>query len=435
MLESLESRVVLYTATGNAWMNPAVVTISFMPDGTSLGGTPSNLISTFNNNPGLNGKWQNQILKAAQTWAQQTNLNFVVVPDDGVPSGAGNYQEGDPGMGDIRIGGYNFGNTTLACTYQPPPANNYSIAGDITFNTGMTFNIGQTYDLFTVAAHELGLALGLGESNSGSNAIMWPVYVGKKTALAADDIAGIQSIYSAGGPRTPDIYNGLNSSFTTAADITSAINGHAHLGVVPNLDIASARQAEFFTMTVPGWSSGTMIISAQSLGLSLLSPKLTVYAADQATVLGSANGAGQYGANLTVSVPNVTAGERFYVEVQGADTTAFGTGNYALDVSYNGAAPATEPSPIIAYANGYPLHSGGGSQAVGNNPDSSASMDVSIGVVLSSLLSATTVSTSSSSSSSSSSSIVISGSACDDYTVSSTFAYVLDDGSSTDSTD
>ena len=35
-------------------------------------------------------------------------------PTMGAPSGSGNYQQGDPGFGDIRIGGYNFGNSTLA---------------------------------------------------------------------------------------------------------------------------------------------------------------------------------------------------------------------------------------------------------------------------------------------------------------------------------
>ena len=121
------------------------------------------------------------------------------MPDDGAPSGGGNDQEGDPGFGDIRIGGYNFGSSTLAWSYQPPPVNNYSIAGDIEINTGMTWNIGQTYDLFTVAAHEVGHALGLGESSTSAADIMYPTYTGKKTALAADDIAGIQSIYGVPG--------------------------------------------------------------------------------------------------------------------------------------------------------------------------------------------------------------------------------------------
>src|SRR4051794_4550681 len=100
-LESLESRVVLFSASGNAWLNPAAVTISFMPDGTDLGGLGSNLFSTFNANPRLAGQWQSQILRAAQVWAQQTNLNLVVVPDNGAPSGSGDYQEGDPSYGDI----------------------------------------------------------------------------------------------------------------------------------------------------------------------------------------------------------------------------------------------------------------------------------------------------------------------------------------------
>ena len=87
------------------------------------------------------------------------------MPDDGAPEGSGADEQGNPGFGDIRIGGYNFGSSTLALTYQPPPANNFSIAGDMTFNTGQSFNIGSTYDLFTVAMHEFGHALGLNESS------------------------------------------------------------------------------------------------------------------------------------------------------------------------------------------------------------------------------------------------------------------------------
>jgi predicted Zn-dependent protease len=206
---------VLYSAMGNAWPNPTCITISFMPDGTNLGGPVSNLQSTFNSKASLEGKWEDQILKAAQMWAQQTNINFVVVPDDGAPLGSGPDEQGDPGFGDIRIGGYNFDSSTLACTYQPPSANNFSLAGDMLFNTGMPFNINTTYDLFTVAMHEFGHALGLGES-SVPGSVMYSTYSGVKTGLASDDIAGIQSIYSAGLPRSPDAFGALNSTPATA---------------------------------------------------------------------------------------------------------------------------------------------------------------------------------------------------------------------------
>ena len=356
--------MVLYSATGNAWMNPEVITISFMPDGTNMGGPVSNLQSTFNSNAGLAGKWEQQFLLAAQTWAKQTNINFVVVPDDGAPMGSGNYQEGDPGMGDIRIGGYNFGSSTLAWSYQPPPVNNYSLAGDIEINTGMTWNIGQTYDLFSVAAHEFGHALGLGESSTSTANIMYPTYTGKKVALAPDDIAGIDSIY--GGPRAPDVYGGLNFSFLTAANLDNLINPNALTGLAYNLDIANLGQSEYFSVDAPAGTNGPMQVSVQSQGLSLLSPKVTVYAADMLTVVGSANGLGQDGTTLNVTIPNAVAGQRYYIQVQGADNTVFSTGDYALGLSFNGTTPPTEASPIISYLNGTPLHSGGGSAQQGN---------------------------------------------------------------------
>src|SRR5262245_31072400 len=77
IFEVLEERDLMYAASGNKWPNSQLVTISFMPDGTSLGGATSNLFATFNAKFGSPATWQNQILKAAQYWAQQTNLNFA----------------------------------------------------------------------------------------------------------------------------------------------------------------------------------------------------------------------------------------------------------------------------------------------------------------------------------------------------------------------
>ena len=61
---------------------------------TSAAGSRSNLFSTFNSKSSLDGKWENVILQAAQVWAQQTNINFAVVPDDGAAGGLGRRRAG-----------------------------------------------------------------------------------------------------------------------------------------------------------------------------------------------------------------------------------------------------------------------------------------------------------------------------------------------------
>src|SRR5262249_35327869 len=271
-LEPLESRLVPYSTSGNLWPNPQLVTISFMPDGTNLGGATSNLFSSFNTKFGSAATWQNQILKAAQVWAQQTNLNFAVVADSGADSGSGLFQQGDPAMGDIRIGGYNFISSTLAQAYMPPSINNYSIAGDIAFNTGQAFNIGTTYDLFTVAMHEFGHALGLLHSGVVT-ADMYAAYNGLKSGLASDDIAGIRNIYSNNNPRSFDQYGGTDSSFANAANITALINTSNQTALVTGLNMATAGQTEYYVVTAPAGTGSTVTVGVQSAGLSLLAPK------------------------------------------------------------------------------------------------------------------------------------------------------------------
>jgi hypothetical protein len=338
------------------------VTLSFVPDGTDLGGVTSNLFSTFNARFGSAATWQNQILKAAQQWAQQTNLNFAVVSDSGAPSGSGLFQQGDPTFGDIRIGGYNYGSSVLASAYAPPPVNNYSIAGDINFNTGQGFNIGTTYDLFTVAVHEFGHALGLLHS-SLITADMYSAYNGVKPGLSSDDVSAVRSVYSGNNPRSADAYDagGGNNSFAAATNVTSLIDPVLLTGLVTNQDITTTSDVDYFKVTAPAGTLGTVTVGVQSGGLSLLAPKVTVYAADQTTVLGSASGAGQYGASLTVNLLNkVSAGQVMYVKVQGADATALGTGAYALRLSFGALALPSVPLPTTQLLNGNPLSGGGG---------------------------------------------------------------------------
>ena len=382
-LEILESRIVPYANSGNAWINPQLITISFVPDGTVLGTSnghniTSNLFATFDKIRGvtLASQWENLILQAAQTWAASANVNFELVPDDGSNSGSGLYQQGAPNFGDIRIGGYNFSNSWLGSTYYPAPATNYSLAGDINFNTGQSFNIGSTYDLFTVAAHEFGHALGLGESTS-TTAVMFSPYNGARRALGTDDVNGIHAIY---GARPAD---GSNNSFATATDVSSSIDPVLLTGVVNNLNITSTSASDYYTFTAPLLTTSNMTISVQSTGLSLFTPSVTVYAADQQTILGSntfqlASGALEDGATLSVTVSGVTAGTQYYVVVQGADSSVFSTGAYALTLNFGILPNPTAPSPYTTVLNGSPLKNSGGQADVGGFASGVAAGDANL---------------------------------------------------------
>jgi hypothetical protein len=131
-----------------------------------------------------------EIERAFQEWAHYANISFL----------AGSGQAAARSI-DIRFAtgvhgdGYPFTTGVLAHTFYPSPPNAEPLAGDIHFNDDVNWQVGTNVDLFSVALHEAGHALGLGHSDN-PGAVMYPYYR-LSTGLAADDIAGIQALYGA----------------------------------------------------------------------------------------------------------------------------------------------------------------------------------------------------------------------------------------------
>ncbi len=363
-VEVLEDRNTPYAITGDAWPHPEMISISIVPDGTLLGyngGTPiySNLIAQFNADMGSQDIWQDEILRAAQVWAQQTNINFKLMSDNGTASGGGNYQQGDPGMGDLRIAGYSMGGN-LAGAYLPPPDTNYSLAGDIFFNTSYTFEAtgGSGYDVFTVASHEIGHALGMDHS-AVSAATMYASYLYEKSALNADDKSGIRAITAYSGARDPDSYDGGAGNDTFANASTVSINSTTKWGQVASADIYLTSDVDFYKVYAPSGHNGSLVVTVQSAGLSLLHPKVYVYDLWQ-NQIGYATGYGNYGTTVTVTVSSgIVAGRHYFVKVMGADSSAFGTGKYGVNFKFGTTNPSAIPLPNTTTAEGSPNVTGG----------------------------------------------------------------------------
>ncbi len=141
---------------------------------------------------------RNALAVAFGLWNAVTPLTFTEVTgsaDIVVRFVTGDHGDGSPfdGVGNV-----------LAHGFYPPP-NGGDIAGDVHFDDAETWtiNIPPTgTDLITVAAHEIGHALGLDHSNV-QQALMFAFYGGPHRFLHQDDTDGIRSVYGARAAGNP----------------------------------------------------------------------------------------------------------------------------------------------------------------------------------------------------------------------------------------
>jgi len=333
-LQSLEDRLNPYTLSGSQWAN-VNVSVSFLPDGAITdSGKPSNLFATLDA-IAPTATWQAEFARALQTWASITPLNFHFVADSGAASGAAGSAQGDSRFGDIRLGGY-ASTAWSGFTYFPSGG---TLGGDEFLNTATTWHIGSTPDLYSILLHETGHALGL-DHTSVSPAVMRPAILTVYTGLFADDIAGIQAIY---GVRPEDAYDAGpgNDSFSKATSLT--LNGDGT--IVVNADLTTLADVDYFRVTAPANSDGSLTVTLDARNLSLLTPRISVYDANQ-NLVGTYAATG-FGSTATVQLSGLAAGQTYYFVADGATSDVFGMGSYKLTAQFG----VGMPLPSVSISN------------------------------------------------------------------------------------
>jgi hypothetical protein len=341
--EGLEDRMLLYATLGAQWTYGSRVTFSFAPDGTSIGGVPSAWFQVMSSRGIATTTWQQQFQKAVALWETVAGVNLVQVGDDGSSYSCPGNQQGDSRFGDIRIGGIAMSPGTLAVTFAPPPINGGTAAGDIVMNTTSAWNVNNDYDIESVALHEFGHTLGLDHSTV-YQAVMYAYYTGVKQTLSSDDSAGLAAVY---GARPGDAFE-PNNTYTAATDITSKIDSKAQISI-PNLDISSATDNDWFSVVVPRTTTGTMVVKMQATGLSSLAPKMAVYDSGLRT-LASAGVVSAYGDTATMTITGVAANQTYYIRALDANGGAGSVGAYGLQINFGSQpqSPIPPPNTVVA---------------------------------------------------------------------------------------
>ncbi len=183
--------------TSNGPVGQAIPLVGDGWDGPGLGSANLNYAFVYVTPQAPADSVESEIERAYAEWSKVVQVTFTQTADSSGPQTlAVLFASGAHGDG------YPFGGPgVLAHTFYPYPVNPEPIAGDQHFNNAESWKIGANVDVFSVALHETGHALGLGHSDNPAD-VMYPYYQ-IHTGLSPGDIAAVQQLYAAANSIAP----------------------------------------------------------------------------------------------------------------------------------------------------------------------------------------------------------------------------------------
>ena len=325
-VEALESRQLL-TASAPGWEDVGRLTLSFAPDGTSVGGQSSSTFSKLNA-LGSTSVWQHTIQDAFQTWAAQTRINVGLVSDSGVAAGIAGDLQHDSRFGDIRVVGVPLSSDTAALSVMQNETVAGTWFGDLVINTN--HDLPSLEALYNLALHEAGHIFGLATSTDPASPMYSVLQTTARKTLTSDDVADLVQV---NGQRVADRFDAIasNETLATASVLTTSGDAGWNGGEAPVIawgELQSSSDVDVYRVNATPDYSGTVSFRLQTTGLSQLRGKVQVYnGAGQ--LLGSAV-ASSSNTDLQVAVSGTTGSETFYVRVSAVNNSATSEGSYAI---------------------------------------------------------------------------------------------------------
>lgn len=325
-LERLDERTMPSTV-GVPWPESTHLTLSFAPDATPIAGHTSNLFATLDAQM-PRAVWQNQMLRAVQSWAAVTNISVGIVADAGLAFGTPGLGQSDSRFGDIRVGGQLMDEQVLSISVPHDPFISGTWSGDVLINSAFNFTTTQA-DLYSIMLHEFGHAFGL-EHSSDPSSVMFSHAAQMRNGLAPSDVADIRALY---GARQPDINEGSNGNNTqnraTQIQFDDDSRPAAAFG-----DLTTLQDVDYYRIDTPDDYSGPMTIRVLTAGISLLSPRITLTDRD-GNAIATAQSTNPAGASVNLTLPQVEADGRYYLRVERATADNSGIGRYGLAVTFD----------------------------------------------------------------------------------------------------